>query len=260
MIGLCFLSITCYRYRESAIGSYSRHSQPLGFDIGHFAPQLDGALYGVRHQHLERCENAAVESCDLPSSRLSYSLSNQCHFLFNVLVLLSSCLSLLPTLISGQSQTKHVLQTTAQLNSRTSFAAESTATASGSRGATGCIPLHRYLQVRCCACQRRISSRRIDCRDTQRPKPRRHVELRAASRSWLCAHRMERDRVRVYERHVVELGFNSSSTDTQSRILPHKRSDRERSRRWLTCAAYDRVYIFRKSKKCSQLRCGAWRC
>jgi hypothetical protein len=76
------------------------------------------------------------------------------------------------------------------------------------------MPPHRDLQVQCCACQRRISRRRIDCRGTQRPKQHRHVELRAASRSQFYAHRMERDRVRVYERHVVESSFNNGSIDT----------------------------------------------
>lgn len=93
-------------------------------------------------------------------------------------------------------------------------AAKPTATASGSRGATGCMPLHRDLQEHCCACQHRISRRRIDCRDPQRSRQHRHVELRAASLPQLYASRVERDRVRAYERHVVELGFNNGSTDT----------------------------------------------
>lgn len=84
------LSVVSYRYRESAIVFIA--SLPLlRFDDSQFAPQLNSAVYGVRHQRLGRCENAALTfSLFLPSSYRSVSSVLFVLFVLSALSVLSS--------------------------------------------------------------------------------------------------------------------------------------------------------------------------
>ena len=134
--------------------------------------------------------------CHLPSAHLSLYYSNNRHCSYAPFLCLSrsfciqtflffSCAFILFAMSSRFCE----LERQAQLNSDTS--AELTATASDFRGASGCIPLHRDLQVRCCACQRRISRREIVASMPNVPKKRLHVELGAASSPQTHIHRVE---------------------------------------------------------------------